>query len=256
MTNTQALDRFFEAVAEYNLYSSPRNLQFYLHYLFQDVNLTGKKVLEIGAGAGLCSCYAASSGAEKVISLEPEAAGSTAGVTDRFNKLSNALGLSQVAMYPLTFQDFDPGNEKFDVILLDDCVNHLDEAACVDLLRDAGAIEAYRNIFHKMYDIAADRAKIIITDCSRHNFFALLKRRNPFSPTIEWHKHQAPVTWMRLLADAGFVNPMVKWASFNRLGSVGRLLGNKPAAFFLQSRFRIEMEKRPLPIEARGSSPK
>ena len=35
--------------------------------------------------------------------------------------------------------------------------------------------------------------------------------RNPFVPTIEWHKHQSPNTWIRLFEDFGFKKQSLSW---------------------------------------------
>ena len=202
-------------------------------------------MLDIGCGAGLCSFYAACSGAAKVISLEPEEAGSTAGVTSKYQKLANSLNLDQVTLQGITLQEFDPGGQKFDIIILDDSVNHLDEDACINLHRDPAAEESYTKIFRQIYDMAADGAVLIITDASRYNIFPLFGLKNPMVPTIDWTVHQSPTLWTRLLSNAGFSNPTVRWRSLNRFGPIGeRLLGNKVASFFLWSRFCLTMRKK------------
>ena len=244
MNKNQQVDQSFTIVCREGLYSSPGNLRYYANYLFQDMPLVGKTMLDIGGGAGLFSFYAGCCGASRVVCLEPEATGSSPGMASQSQKLLTLLGLKQVYIYPIRFQDFDPGDETFDIILLHQSINHLDEAACSALHYEPQAVETYNGILKRLNAIASPGAKLLIADCSRHNFFALCHLRNPFGPMIEWHKHQSPYRWARLLSDVGFRNPKIRWTSFNSLRFLGRLLfGNKVAAYFLQSSFCLTMEK-------------
>jgi SAM-dependent methyltransferase len=244
MDRAASLDRFYFTVCQEGLYSSRGNLRYYLHYLFQDTTFVGRKLLDVGCGAGLFSFYVACCGASQVTSLEPEAEGSSRGMVDQFQRVSTSLGLNQINLYSKRFQDFDPGNKVFDIILLHNSINHLDEVACANLQHDNQAVETYRAIFQKLSNMASHGAKLIIADCSRHNFFALCHLKNPFGPTMEWHKHQSPGFWAKLLSDVGFRNPKIRWTSFNSLRSIGRMLfGNRVVAFFLQSHFCLTMEK-------------
>jgi SAM-dependent methyltransferase len=202
-------------------------------------------MLDIGGGTGLFSFYAACMGANEVVCLEPEVEGSSSGVLEKFKKLQ--LGLKdkyQVKLVSTELQNFDPNDKKFDIILLHNSINHLDEKACTNLKYDSQAIETYRMIFQKLSYLASNGSKLIITDCSRYNFFALCGLKNPFAHSIEWHKHQSPKYWAKLLSDVGFRNPKVRWSSPNQLRSIGRLVvGNKIASYFLQSHFCLTMEK-------------
>ena len=154
------------------------------------------------------------------------------------------LGYNQVEFEPVTFQAFDSAEKQFDIILLHNSINHLDETACINLLNDEASKAIYMDIFSKLSSLASSGAKLIVCDCSRYNFFALLKVRNPFAPTIEWHKHQAPKVWVNLLGQVGFVNPRIRWTAFNTLRSPGRiLLGNRLLSYFLRSDFRFTMKK-------------
>lgn len=246
MEKTNLVDQYFAIVRQEGLYPSPGNLRYYIEYLFQDTPFIGKTMLDIGGGAGLFSFYAGCCGASHVVCLEPEAEGSNPGMVGQFQRLSTSLGLDQVSLYSTRFQDFDPRSERFDIILLHDSINHLDEVACTNLQHDSQAMETYKGIFQKLSNIAGPGAKLIIADCSRYNFFALCHLKNPlpYGPTTEWHKHQSPNYWARLLSDVGFRNPKVRWTSFNSLRAIGRLLlGNKVAAYFLHSHFCLTMEK-------------
>jgi hypothetical protein len=239
------LKKYFNIVIQEGLYGSASKLQFYLSELFEGVDFQNKAMLDVGGGNGLYSFYGASKGGRSVICLEPEEEGSTSGVTEKFRKVQEQLsGLKQVKLVTTSFQEFDNESELFDIILLHYSINHLDEEACMRLHRDEDARQRYKKIFDKFYALAAPGAKLIITDCSRYNLFALLGLKNPTAPTIEWHKHQSPEFWAELLTEAGFCNPQIRWRSFDILRSVGKiLLGNKVAAFFLQSLFFLTMEK-------------
>jgi len=244
MTAGERVDRYLEVMIAEGLYSTKEKLRFHLESTFEGVGLEGKSVVDIGGGSGLHSFYAASCGAREVVCLDPEAAGSHSGMHANFRRLGEALGYDNVRLEPVTFQDFDARGNQFDVMLLHDSINHLDEPACVTLLTDADSRRTYREIFARMAGLAMQGGKLVVCDCSRNNFFGHLKLRNPFVPTIEWHKHQAPRTWANLLLEAGFTNPRVRWSSFNRLGKAGIFLtGNRVAAYFLSSHFRLTMDR-------------
>jgi SAM-dependent methyltransferase len=223
---------------------SPDRLRFYLDYLFHNVELHGATMLDVGAGDGNYSFYAASAGAAKVVSLEPTQAGSSAGVAGTFERTAALLHLDKVQLVRERFQDYDPVDTKFDVLLLHASVNHLDEDACIHLHRDREAQKTYLTLFRKLAALSTPGAKLIVVDCSRRNLYPDLGLRNPFAPSIEWHKHQPPELWACLLSQVGFAKPEIRWNSFNRLGRVGRLLlGNRIAAYTLNSLFSLTMER-------------
>lgn len=239
------LRQYFPAMVEERLFPRERNLIFHQRWLFDGVDFENRTVLDIGAGAGLNGFYAACRGAREVLCIDPEADGSTPGARERFTRLKRRLGVDNIRFEPVFFQDFDAGGRKFDVVLLHNSVNHLDETACVGLLADQAARERYRRIFEQIAALSKPGATLILCDCSRYNFFAALGMRNPVMPTIEWEKHQAPEVWAGLLAEAGFENPRIRWSSFNRLGSAGEwMLGNRFAAYFLKSHFCLTLQKR------------
>jgi SAM-dependent methyltransferase len=221
------------------------NHRFYMNYLFDGIDFRGKTMLDVGGGNGILSFYAACSGAEKVICLEPEIAGSTTGTPAAFERTASLLGQTNVQLLPNRLQDYDPGDGSFDILLLHASINHLDEDACIGLARDRKAQRSYEQLFGKLSSLARPGAKLIVVDCARRNLFGDLRLNNPFQPTIEWHKHQSPQLWARHLARAGFNNPIIRWHSFNTLRTGGQLLlGNRIAAYCLTSSFCLTMEKR------------
>ena len=238
------VDRYYRLIDQRRLGSSSAIWKFYVEQLFEGIPLAGKRILDIGAGTGLLSLYAACNGAERVVALEPEAAGSRQDMRTVFHATAAELGCTQVEMLPLTFQEYEPAGQQFDVVMVHQAINHLDEEACIRLHVDEAARDTFRRLLAKLAGMCADGAKVILVDVSRYNFFGQLGLRCPFAKTIEWRKHQPPKVWSRLLSDAGFRRRRVHWFAFNRLGRLGRiLLGNAIAAYFLGTNFCLVADK-------------
>ncbi len=241
---TDGLGAYYREIVGNGLWTNAYRLRAYNEFTFAGVSFSGKSVLDIGGGTGRASFYAAASGARRVVCLEPLADGSQPGQADKFGQIADALNLHNVALIRQRFEDFDEGFGSFDVILLLAAINHLNEWACIHLHELNEARERYKVLFAKLAALAAKGADLIVTDCAPGNIFPLLGLKNPLAPTIEWHKHQPPEIWERLLHDAGFEIMETTWAVPNGLGKPGRrLLGNRFAAYFLRSTFRLHMRK-------------
>lgn len=243
MTETTSMASYYRVLCEHTRWKE-RNLRFYAGQLFRDVEFKGKKMLDIGAGDGCFSLLAASRGADKVVALEPEAAGATDGVQDKFTRMRDKLGLNNVTLLAETLQGFDPAGEKFDIVFLHNSINHLDEPACMKLHQDAEAWAIYRGFFRQLFDLMSPGGILILADCSRYNLFPMLGLTHPLLRTIEWHKHQPPGRWARLAGEVGFINPRVTWKSLSPLGSLGQcFMSNRIASFFLLSHFTLHLKK-------------
>jgi len=236
---------YLTAVAEQGIYPNIGNLKYHLRFLFDGVPLRGRSVLEIGGGAGLLSFYAATVGASRVVCLEPEAPASSAGIQQRFRRLADRLAVDSVQLEPTTLQRFDPRGATFDVVVVHNAINHLDEDACVALGHSADARRRYVALFAKIASLTRSSGHLVAADCSRYNLFGLFGLKSPLMPTIEWHKHQTPGTWAGLLHEVGFARPRIRWSTFNSLRRPGRILfGNAVAAFVLLSHFCLTMTRR------------
>ena len=240
MNTTASVDRFF---GEYLSWHSvaPKFLQFvrwnFENYLFPNIDFSGKRFLDIGGGAGTHSFYAACRGAREVVCLEPEAEGSSAGMRAEFQRRARVLGVENVYLLPLTFQEYE-SDVPFDILFCHNAVNHLDESAVVRCHYDPSAQDVYVALFRKMRRLCVEGGYLIIADASRYNLWATLGRPNPLSPTIEWHKHQSPRLWKRLLERAGFQTVGVRWKSPARLGKIGRFVfNNEWVNYFFWSHF-------------------
>jgi SAM-dependent methyltransferase len=222
---------------------SPRRLAIYMERLFSGVPLEGMRLLDVGGGSGTMSFYAAARGAA-VVCLEPAAAGSNPRMDEMFEAYRSALGAQvDVRLERQTFQEYDP-DEPFDVVLLHNSINHLDEEACQHLHHDQAARELFRAQFRRMAAMTAPGGHLVAADCSRLNLFGVLRVRNPFVPDIEWHIHQQPRVWAALLAESGFTNAQIRWNPMTRAGRAGEvLLANWVGAFLTTSHFTIHMQR-------------
>lgn len=235
---------FLEGAVDLKLYSTKKNLTRHLEFFFQNTELKGKRVLDIGGGSGLLSYWAIVNGGSSVC-LEPEFDGSSKGIKDSFFHLGKNIGMnpSRAEFEAIKFQDYKP-NELFDIIVLANSINHLNEDAVQSVTKDKAARKEYIQYFEKMYNLLNDNGILIITDCSRHNFFNLFGMKNPLMPTIEWKKHQSPYYWGKLLNIVGFKKKSIHWSAPNSLGFFGKLVfGNPISSFFTLSHFRLEMKK-------------
>jgi SAM-dependent methyltransferase len=246
MADDILLDRFFDTVTRtHRLFSSRSNLEFYLKYIFGPIGFAGRTMLDVGGGSGVFSFYAACKGASRVVCLEPEADGSSSGVTGTFLSVRRSLCLDeQVRQLPLPLLGYNKPESRFDIVLLHNSINHLDEQACMDLHRKRKAHEKYAAIFRHLASLMNPRGRLIIADCSRYNLFGSIGLKNPFVPQIEWEKHQSPGRWAALLSESGFVPSQVKWSSFNRARNFGKaLLANRVGAYLCTSHFCLTAKR-------------
>lgn len=244
MESQVCLERFFDAYLQWHNIPQKyaRFVKWHFNNLFSGVDLSGKRFLDIGGGAGTYSFYAACSGAKEVICLEPEAEGSSRGMQQEFLQRAEVLGVgNRVRLLPITFQEFT-SSSHFDILFCHNAVNHLDEAAVVECHNNEAAQRTYIELFKKMRRLCTDGGYLIIADASRYSFWYRLGYPNPFAPTIEWHKHQPPRVWKRLLQQAGFQTISIRWKSPARFSRIGQVLfGNEWVNYFLWSHFYMTL---------------
>jgi SAM-dependent methyltransferase len=212
----------------------------YLQRLFAGVPLAGRRVLDVGGGSGAISFYAGVRGAN-VVCLEPGAEGSNPQMEAAYRRLEESVGGAvHVALDRRTLQQLDAQPGTFDVIVLHNSVNHLDEQACVRLPADPGARRTFVELFSSLRETAQPGGDLILSDCARWNLFGALRARNPFVPEIEWELHQQPRVWAQLLGESGFLQARIRWNPMTRAGRAGELvLANWLGAFMTQSHFTL-----------------
>ena len=131
--------------------------------------------------------HCAAVGACEVVCLEPSAAGSNPRMEKTFRDWGASLDGPTNGAVKLVRQDlqkFPPETptEVFDLVVIQNAINHLDEDACRRLPHDKEARERYIAIFAGLYQITAPGGWLIMADAARRNAWNLLGLHGPLSP--------------------------------------------------------------------------
>jgi SAM-dependent methyltransferase len=205
---------------------------------------TDKKVLDIGSGTGLFAFYAAVKGADLVTCLEPESDGSSEGMNNSFEAIKQKLKLNNIFLFKKKFQDYNQTDIKYDIVLLHNSINHLNENACKKIGHSIAANKIYLDLIKKIYGLMNSNGRLIICDCSNKNIFYLVGLKNPLAKNIDWETHQSPQRWIKIFEKAGFKKNSLRWNTPKYFGKFGNfLLGNKVVSFLTTSHFRVEFTK-------------
>lgn len=242
----QLLEKYINFLIKFNLTSNNNfstktlfnNFNFYLKNTFEKLNLKNRKILDVGSGNCIFSFFLIIKGAKEVICLEPSLDGSNKNNKKIFDIIKKEFNFKNITFLDITLQDYMP-NDKFDIIILKDSINHINENACINLKKNIENVEIYKNIFDKLYSLMLPEAHIFISDCSSKNFFGDLNLKNPFVQEIEWFKHQEPQTWINLMKDSNFRAISLDWSTINTFKFLGKFNNSKFLSYFTSSNFRI-----------------
>jgi len=127
-------NQFFERIIEHDSRYNKNRLHTFLEDYFSEIDISKKRVLEIGGGGGLLSLYCVLKGAELAINLEPILDGSESIVhpNDLANLLPDVINVNKYNWINQKLQDFN-SDTTFDLIVSYNSINHIDEDACENL---------------------------------------------------------------------------------------------------------------------------
>lgn len=235
---------YFSLILEKRGARAEMRLRHLMAFLYHHIDFTGKTVLDIGGGTGVHSFYALARGAAHSVVVEPEGDGGHSDMVSTFETLRKTFGNPSVDLICDTFQNYMPPSEGFDIVLVQDAINHFDEPACITLRQSDESRAVYAAIFSKIARVLRPGGYLVLSDCSSRNLFPLLGLRNPFDQAIEWHKHQPPTVWTELATAYGLQRLDLRWSSPARFGDLGQILfGNALASWFFTSHFVMTFRK-------------
>lgn len=241
MAKTELQQKFLEMGQRLGWWRRGTAFDYYCRrQLFRETPVQDKRLLDVGCGDGRYTLWSAVEGAREAVGLEPCSDGSSGNqAVLECRSAMAALQLQNVHIEEKRLEALYGEDGQWDVLLLHAAVNHLDEEACIHLCDSAEAWNKYLAIARQIRSLCRTGGHLIITDVARRNLFADLGWRNPWAPTIEWHKHQQPETWAKLFVSAGFCKPRITWISNSIWGPLGGVQRNRPCAYLRYSYFRL-----------------
>lgn len=224
-----------------------KSLSRYKHrgdFILEGIDLTGKRVLDVGCGHGAWCFWSVLNGAAFAQGLEPEAAGSSPGMVGTFQHLAQKYRLdSKVSCLPVRLEDFS-ADQKFDIAISYASINHMDESAVQRLHIDPSAVATYLKKLAHLNALLNPRADIIVVDCGRFNLWNMMGIKNPLIRTIEFEKHQEPEVWIQLFEEAGYAYRDLRWSP---LYPFGWATMNRLAQILTASEFTLRFQAPALP---------
>src|SRR4030095_3497079 len=98
--------------------------------------------------------------------IEPEATGSSSDALVAFRQIVATLGLGeQIEATEHSLQELPMPERPFDVVIMYNVINHLDEEAVVVLHRDAEAFARYVSILQNLRLLMRSDGWVVVADC-------------------------------------------------------------------------------------------
>lgn len=192
-------------------YKNPARYIARAEFVFDTLDLKNKRVLDIGCGRGGLLAWAALQGAAYAFGLEPEASGVADDSYATLRRVVGSLALDTVEISRSTLST-SSFSRSFDIVVLYNVINHLDEYAVADLDSNPNSFATFLKIAEKIRSVTAANGVVILADAARSNFWGDLGVRSPFAGTLEWRKHQNPVVWRTLFEHIGFRTLDLRWS--------------------------------------------
>jgi len=233
----------FKHVASLSGLKRTSKLNWYFRdQIFSGVDTENKKLIDIGGGNGLASIWSLMEGnCKEALVVDPLSDGSNSRMFEQFQKMKTASGVGERLQFlDGTLEDLNSEGNNFDIALMHNSINHINEEMTPMLTFSEKARNAFLKEFRSIRSLMADNGILIISDCSNRNFFGDMGIKNPIAPTINWTVHQSPHVWSSLIEASGYKCLKTTWTTRRELGRFGHaILGNKVGAYLTNSHFSL-----------------
>jgi len=210
---------------------------YFKNYIFNNIELNNKSILDVGGGNGIASFFAVHNNPTcKSLVVDPLEDGSNLKMQKQYSNL--------LKKYPNRVNFFNgytdelSNNEKYDIILMHNSINHIGEDLLEKMDTNKIAKTEYALRLKAILKKSKPGAILIVSDCANRNFWGDLNLKNIFSPTIEWHLHKQPHEWQSLLESIGCKHINTNWTARREFGYFGKYcLSTKLVSYFFHSHF-------------------
>jgi SAM-dependent methyltransferase len=206
--------------------------QYHMHCQFGGLNLTGKRILEIGCGKGAVSLYLALfSQAKSVYATDAnEGNGAEAGVLNRLEEGLRRFSAGNLSLLQLDILQNSFPREAFDVVIGNYCLHHIAPSGARS--RDPGVRNAYLCLFAELRRILAPWGILSLREVPGNSFWRYspirLRQRQ-----IDWSLHPSLPEWLSMARQGRFRVVRQEFFTPYALRGFAGLLNNAAAAFFL-----------------------
>ena len=217
---------------------------YFKNYIFKDIDLKNKKIMDLGGGNGRASFFALSESPSCTSCVvDPLTEGSNNLMLEQFNYIKKKFAEDRIKFH----QDFIDSllkPEIFDIVLMHNSINHIGEDIIEKILTNNESYNEYKKRIKPIFDRLTSKGILIVSDCGTFNFLGNLGFKNPIAPTINWKIHCEPNIWQKMIEGFGFRHIRTEWTARREFGNFGRkFLSNRICSYFLNSHFVSVYEK-------------